>query len=173
MFAADYKQIPVDLTGVEKDANNEQTEEPTVGKDVIIDYKKTEEEETVLTDRCSGPHLGNDKLIICDLNFPIKNVVQSDTDGQTSVDSESFHDCTAGLSSMDSTSFENHQFPLTSKVVPKNMFDLNLHPSVVETDMHIVSDDSQVCIKSFELSDSSAAGQPDSKPCESQPFVML
>ncbi|KAI7755484.1 hypothetical protein M8C21_031658 [Ambrosia artemisiifolia] len=187
--ATDYKQTSADTDGV-----NKQTEK-----------------ETVLMDCCSCPDLENDKLTIshginglCDLNLPIKNVLPCDTDGQTSVDSESFPDCAIEPSSLESVVCGNPESselkldveddgvpgvnveqpsPTTSKLVLKNTFDLNLQPTAVETDTHIISDDSvqcesQACIKSFELSDSRsqvdqrAGCQTDSKTCESQPLVI-
>lgn len=169
----------------------------------ITDYDQTEKE-TVLMD------LENDKLTVsngvdnlCDLNLPVKNVLPCDTDGQTSVDSESLPDCTIEPSSFESVVCGNPelsevkldiehngvpgvkviQSPMTSKLVLKNTFDLNLHPTAVETDVHIISDDSvkcesRACIMSFEISDSrsqvdqSAGGQTDSKTCGSQSLVM-
>lgn len=177
---------------VGKDAT-EQMEESTGGKD-IMEYEQTEE--PVVEEDVIVTHLENDNLInshgansLCDLNYPAKNLLSCDPDGgQISVDSESL---------TDSVTCVNHRLPalkldiendgvkvkpseLISDLVPKNTFDLNLHPNVVETDMHhIIGDDSQVCIKSFEIRDSrlqvdhSAPSHTDSKPCESQPLVLL
>ncbi|KAI3806007.1 hypothetical protein L1987_21896 [Smallanthus sonchifolius] len=176
----DYKQTSADTAGIEKD---------------IIDYKQTEKE-TVLMDCCSCPDLEDDKFTIsrgvnslCDLNLPVKSVLPCDTEGQTSVDSGSFPDCTFEPSSLESAvcgnpesselklDVENDSVPgvkvkspqLTSKLVLKNTFDLNLHPTAVETDVHIISDDSiqcesRACIKSFEPSDSRSQLTPFYEP---------
>ncbi|KAF5785051.1 putative histone acetyltransferase chromatin regulator PHD family [Helianthus annuus] len=187
--ATDCKQTSVDTTGV--------------GKDII--HCQQAGKETVLMD-CSSPEpdLENDKLAIshgvnglCDLNLPVKDVLPCDIDGQTSVDSESFPDCAIDPSSFESVICENRGSSelkldveedgvpvvnvepslLTSKLVVKNTFDLNLQPAAVETDVHIVSDDSVHCesqasVKSFEIVDQSAGGQTDSKTSESQPLVI-
>ncbi|GKD76334.1 hypothetical protein Tco_1338955 [Tanacetum coccineum] len=133
--------------------DNEQSEEPTVdaAEDVndVSDYKQTQE---VLMDRCSCPSVKNDKLItsesvkgLCDLNFPLSNGGPCDTDGQ--VDSEPFQDGTNEPTSMDfmTSEVKVKPSPLTSELVPKNTFDLNLQPSGVEIDMNILSDDSVQC----------------------------
>ncbi|KAI3760109.1 hypothetical protein L1987_50499 [Smallanthus sonchifolius] len=178
--ATDYQQTSADTAGIGKD---------------IIDYKQTEKE-TVLMDCCSCPDLEDDKLTIsrgvnslCDLNLPVKNVLPCDTEGQTSADSGSFPDCTFEPSSLESAvcgnpesselklDVENDGVPevkvkspqLTSKLVLKNTFDLNLHPTAVETDVHVISDDSiqcetRACIKSFELSDSRSQLTPFCEP---------
>ncbi|KAK1412564.1 hypothetical protein QVD17_33923 [Tagetes erecta] len=138
--ATDYKQTSADTAGVGND---------------IIDYDQAEKE-TVQMD------LENDKLTVsngannlCDLNLPVKNVLPCDTDGQTSVDSESFPDCTIEPSSFESMvcgnpessevklDIEHHGVPgvkvkaspMTSNLVLKNTFDLNLHPTAVEADV--------------------------------------
>ncbi|KAJ0691810.1 putative histone acetyltransferase chromatin regulator PHD family [Helianthus annuus] len=154
--AIDYDQTPTRTAGI----SYEQTEEATVGKKVIDD-------KITASNGVNG---------LCDLNLPVKNDFPCDTDAQTSVDSELFHDCTADPCSTDSVVCGNHQSPeltldvendgvpgvkvkpspLTSILAFKNTFDLNLHPTAVETDVHIVSDDST-----------------DSKTCESQPFGIL
>ncbi|XP_076931291.1 uncharacterized protein LOC143596391 [Bidens hawaiensis] len=179
------------------DHNDENTPQVETTSSNATDCKPMEKE-TVLTDCCSCPDLENVNGVnnLCDLNLP---------DGQTSVDSESFPDCTIGPSSLESGVCGNPELselkldaeaeddgvpvvkvnpsPLTSESVLKNTFDLNLDPTVVETDVHIIIDDSvqcepRPCVKSFELSDSrsqvdqSAGGQTDSKICECQPLVM-
>ncbi|KAI7747804.1 hypothetical protein M8C21_010827, partial [Ambrosia artemisiifolia] len=201
--AIDYEQIPARTAGIGEDGtSNEQTEEATVVKDVI-DYNQREKV-TLLVDSCSCPDLENDILTasngvngLCDLNLPVKNDLPCDADGQTSVDSEIFYDCAVDLCSTDSVVCGNQQSPdlildaenvsvpgvkvkpspLTSTSALKNTFDLNLHPTAVETDVHIVNDDyaqcePQVYVKSFKLFDSrspvdhSADSQTNSKTCE-------
>ncbi|XP_076929281.1 uncharacterized protein LOC143601752 [Bidens hawaiensis] len=177
------------------DRNDENTPQVETTSSNATDYKQTEKE-TVLTDCCSCPGVENVNGVnnLCDLNLP---------DGVTSVDSESFLDCTIGPSSLESGVCGHPELselkldaeddgvpvvkvnpsPLTSNSVLKNTFDLNLHPTAVEPDVHIISDDSvqcepQACVKSLELSDSrsqvdqSAGGQTASKICESQPLVI-
>ncbi|XP_071715394.1 uncharacterized protein [Rutidosis leptorrhynchoides] len=171
----------------EKDAT-EQIEESNFGEDTIKD-ELTEEPNVIVTDQKNDNSIDcHADISLCDLNYPV-NLVPCDTDGgQSSVDFESLTDPETCV---------NHRLPalkldveidgvkvkpseLTSELLPKNTFDLNLQPSVVETDMHDVNgDDSQVCLKAFEVCESRlhvdhiVASQTDSKPCESQPLVML
>nr|GEV31086.1 hypothetical protein [Tanacetum cinerariifolium] len=150
----------IDLEQTREDViiDNEQSEEPTVKKPVdaaddvndVSGYEQTTKE--VLMDRCSCPSVKNDKLVtsksaegLCDLNFPLSNGGPCDTDSQ--VDSEPFQDGTNEQTSMDfmTSEVKVKPSPLTSELVPKNTFDLNLQPSGVEIDMNILSDDSVQC----------------------------
>lgn len=132
--STEYNKKPVDAAEVVND---------------VSDYKQMEE---VLMDRRSCPSVKNDKLIpseslegLCDLNFPVNNGGPYDTDVQ--VDSDPFQD---GTNEPTSTDFMTSEVkvklsPLTSELVPKNTFDLNLQPTGVEIDMNILSDDSVQC----------------------------
>nr|XP_043635552.1 uncharacterized protein LOC122606762 [Erigeron canadensis] len=175
--ATDYKEMPVDSSGGMKDLfEYEQTEGPTMGKDAYEEAVEPSGVKDVI-------HPENDELVdshgansLCDLNFPATNVLPCDTDFQTSHDSDSFPSSTVEPNSMDSVNCGNYRSP---ELVPRNTFDLNLHPTVAETDMHIVSDDSQACTKSFEIFDSRSqvdhipSIQPDAKSCERQTLVLL
>lgn len=114
----------------------------------VSDYKQTD----VLMDHCSCPGVKIDKLItsespegLCDLNFPVNNGGLCDTDGQ--LDSEPFQDGTNEPTSMDfmTSEVKGKLSPLSSELVPKNTFDLNLQPTGVEIDMNILSDESVQC----------------------------
>ncbi|KAL8224904.1 hypothetical protein R6Q57_017461 [Mikania cordata] len=188
----------------------------------VIDHEQKEETNLIMVNCCSPEptdknnpkfettssnakdcnQTSNGIISVCDLNLPLKNVLPCDTDSQTSIDSESFPDCTIKPGSLESVICGNHESSelnldvendgvhgvevepshLTSKLVLKNTFDLNLHPTAVETDLHIASDDSvqcesRACIKSYDLSgsrsqlDQTAGSQTDSKTCESQPLA--
>ncbi|XP_024981127.1 uncharacterized protein LOC112517931 [Cynara cardunculus var. scolymus] len=165
------------------------------------------EETTGLTGGCSCPkedvsRLEKDKFMIsdganglCDLNFPVKNdrcrflettgPISSDaksTDVRTSDDSAADMTCELYGTPKLELDVENDgisaaEASTTSKLAPKNTFDLNLHPTPVDTDSHIVGDNSltnEPCRTSFELSETrSRVDHGDSKSCDTQPLVIL
>lgn len=181
------------------DAPEERTEEPTVLTDGCsrheeaaagipkdaLDHEPLEETTGLTGPKEDVSHLENENGL-CDLNLPVKNDrcrVAKSTDVRTSDDSAAGVTCGLYGSPKLESDVENEGIsgaeasPPGSKLAPKNAFDLNLHPNAVDTDTHIVGDDSlgnEPCRTSFELSETrSRVEHGDSKPCDTQPLIML
>lgn len=124
---------------------------PGVAKDASVGYEQMEEDIIIIMDNGGCPE--DDKLTnsnasdnLYDLNFPVKNIPGC-----------SIRPCstmTCGPhqpENGDSVSVVVKESPLTSQLVPKITFDLNLHPTTTVVDF--VGD--------------------DSKPCDTRPLVLL
>ncbi|KAL7582114.1 hypothetical protein Lser_V15G41716 [Lactuca serriola] len=131
---------------------------PGVAKDASVGYEQMEEDIIIIMDNGGCPE--DDKLTnsnasdnLYDLNFPVKNIpgcsirpCSTMTCGPHQPSESESH-----VENGDSVSVVVKESPLTSQLVPKITFDLNLHPTTTVVDF--VGD--------------------DSKPCDTRPLVLL